>query len=259
MTVARTALRLAVAQAIKGVSGSRPTIADGRVYDSRISPEQPDVFSEDAKPTVIVLTDSDEGDALSDQNGGPPFRRQIDLVLDLGMVCAEKADADADGYLIGYPDTDARLEASLDVLQTQIFRHLSASNDPLPLFFQNFVRAWKQSSHRQVEDDAAVKLARRLVTLTCEVNDDIYDVLAPGAVVPTGLNILPEPLRTVALLMPEGSAGADTCVAIAAALGPTPFTSALFKGVDITADAGPAGAAVEGDDRQVKASAETGQ
>lgn len=257
MTIARTALRLAASQVVKGAALTRPTIAEGRVYDSRISPEQPDVFGEDARPTVIVLTDGDEGDALSDQNGGPPFHRQVELVFDIGMVLQEKADDDAEGYLIGWPDTDTRLEASLDVLQTQIIRRLSASDDPLAIWFQRFVRIWKQESHRQVEDNTSVKLARRLLTLTCELNDDAYETLAPDAEPPTGLDVLPEPLRTVALLMPEGSAGADTCAAIAAALGATPFSSDAFDGVDITADAGPAGAPVEGDDRQVIASADT--
>lgn len=256
MTLARTALRLAAAQAVKGVADARPTIAEGRVYDSRISPEQPDVFGDDARATVIVLTDGDEGDALSEQNGGPPFHRQIDLIFDIGMVLQEKAEGDVDGYMIGYPDTDARLEASLDVLQTQIVRQLAASDAPLAMWFQRFVRIWKQESHRQADDTAGVKLARRLVTLTCELNDDIYEIQVPGEDEPTGLNALPEPLRTVALLMPVGSAGANTCAAIAAALGLTPFTPDAFTGVDITADAGdPQGTA----DDQVIASADTDQ
>jgi hypothetical protein len=257
MTVARTALRLMVTQAIKGTEPARPTIAEGRVYDSRISPESPDTFSEDAKPVVIVLTDGDEGEALSDQNGGPPFHRRIDLVFDIGMVVQEKAPDDGGDYVVGYPDTDARAEASLDVLQTQIVRFLSASSDPLAIMFQRFVRPWKQESHRQVEDNTSVKLARRLFTMTCEVNDDCYPLLAPGADIPEGLAVLPEPLRTVCALMPPGSAGADTCAAIAQALGPTPFTSGKFGGVDITVDANAGVAPADG--HQVKASAETGQ
>lgn len=256
MTIARTALRLAAIQAITGTVDARPTIAEGRIYDSRISPEQPEIFGEDAKPTVIVLTDGDEGDALSDQNGGPPFHRRIDLVFDIGMVCGEKADADADGYLIGYPDTDARLEASLDALQTQIVRKLTAGDAPLALWFQNKVRVWKQGSHRQAEDTSSVKLARRLFTLTCELNDDQYEIVMPGDATPTGLAILPDPLRTVCGLMPSGSSGAVTCAVIAAALGPTPFTPDRFDGADITADAD--GAAPEAD-HQTVFSSETGQ
>lgn len=255
MTMARTALRLAAVQAITGAADARPTIADGRVYDSRISPEQPDTFGEDARPTVIVLTDGDEGDALSDQNGGPPFHRRIDLVFDLGMVCQEKADDDADGYLVGYPDTDARLEASLDILQTQIVRYLTASDAPLAIWFQRFVRIWKQESHRQAEDNTSVKLARRLLTLTCELNDDAYEIVMPSETPPTGLDVLPDPLLTVCQLMPVGSAGAQSCAAIAAALGNTPFTPDAFRGVDITADA----VGDRADEHQVVASAETGQ
>lgn len=234
MSFARIALRLLVVQAITGSAGARQTVAEGRVYDSRLSPEQPDVFGEDARPTVIVFTDNDSGDALSDQNGGPPFKRNIDLVFDLGMVAREKAEGDEAGYLIGYPDTDARLEASLDVLQAQILRHLSKSSDPLAVLFQRFIRVWSQTSFRQVEDETGIKLARRIWTLTCEVPDDDFSDIEEGA---TGLNRLPDPLRTVAQLLPAGSAGADTCAAIAAAFPPLDVPVA-FHGLDMTIDVG---------------------
>jgi len=231
MTLARTALRLAVVQAIAGVKGDRPTIAEGRVYDSRASAEQPEAFAEDAKAIVLVLTDGDEGDALSDQNGGPPFRRNIELVLDIGMVCQEKADDEPSGYVLVYPDTDARLEASLDVLETQIIRQLAAGGDPLAIWFQNHVRVWKRESHRQVEDETGVKLARRVTTLACELSDDKYEVDATG---------LPEPLHSVAVLMPPGSYGAETCATIAANLGPTPFDAVDFDGVNMQISVGQA-------------------
>lgn len=254
MSFARTALRLLVVQAISGSAGSRPTIAEGRVYDSRLSPEQPEVFGEDARPTVIVFTDADTGDALSDQNGGPPFKRNIDLVFDLGMVLREKAEGDADGYLIGWPDTDARLEASLDVLQAQILRHLDQSSDPLAVLFQRFIRVWSQSSFRQVEDETGMKLARRIWTLTCQVPDDDFSDVADGA---TGLDRLPDPLRTIAQLMPTGSSGADTCAAIAAAFPPLE-TPVAFEGLDLTIDAGsPADKGAT--DHHVVAKAETEQ
>lgn len=252
MTLARTALRLAAVQIIKGIKDARPTVAEGRVYDSRLSPEQPETFAEDARPTVIVFSDGDEGDALSDQNGGPPFRRMVDLVFDIGMVCRERADDDEGGYLIGYPDTDARLEASIDVLQAQIVRQIAYSAEPLAIWFQSHVRIWKQESHRQVEDAASVKLARRVLTLTCELGDDEF---VPN-VDATGWDRLPDPLRTVAALMPEGSAGADACAAIAAQLGALGSGAATFTGVDMTVDAGDQRGVA---DDQVIASAETDQ
>lgn len=256
MTLARTALRLAAVQIVKGTAASRPTIAGKSVFDSRMSPEQPEDFTQDASAVVIVFSDGDEGDALSDQNGGPPFRRVIDLVFDIGMVCRENDPDEAGAYIIGYPDTDARLEASIDVLQAQIIRQIANSTDPLALWFQNHVRIWKQESHRQVEDGVAVKLARRVLTLTCELADDEHENLGPGDAEPSGLARLPEPLRTVAGLMPAGSSGGDACAAIAAQLGLLPADGTYFGGVDMTVDAGdPRGVA----DDQVKAKANTDQ
>jgi hypothetical protein len=89
MSLVRTALRLCAVAALQDV-----TIAQGRVYDSRIGDIQPETFLEDAKPTVIVLTDGDAGEQLSHQNGGPPFDRMVDLVFELGMVQTQKADGD---------------------------------------------------------------------------------------------------------------------------------------------------------------------
>lgn len=255
MTFARTALRLAVVQAVAGTEGERPTIAAGRVYDSRMAPENPEEFLEDAKPLVIVMTDGDDGDALSDQNGGPPFARMIDLVLDLGMVAGEKAEGDEGGYLVGYPDTDARLEASLDLLQAQIARHLFKSTAPLALFIQNHVRVWSQESHRQTEDGAAVKLARRLWTLKCQIKDDDDEIRDPEGL----FDLLPEPLRSVAMLMPEGSAGYDTCAALAQAFGALDEDSVPFEGMNFTLDPAKSGAFDADDDRQVHGSADTGQ
>ena len=252
MTLARTALRLAAVQIVKGTAASRPTIAGKNVFDSRLSPEQPEDFSQDASAIVIVFSDGDEGDALSDQNGGPAFRRQIDLVFDIGMVCRENDPEEAGAYIIGYPDTDARLEASIDVLQAQIIRQIAYSTNPLAIWFQNHVRIWKQESHRQVEDAASVKLARRVLTLTCELGDDEFEPNS-GA---TGWDRIPEPLRTVASLMPEGSAGADTCAAIANQLGALASSGVAFGGVDMTVDAGdPLGVA----DDQVAAKINTDQ
>jgi hypothetical protein len=169
MTLARTALRLCVAAALKGQGGVYPTIAQGRVYDSRISDFDPKGFVADAKPTIILLTDKDEGEELSHQNGGPPFRRMIEVVLEIGMTQSVK---DGDGFIVGYPDTDARHEASLDYLEFQAIRRLSYDPAPMPVLFRKIARIRKAECHRQVFDDSSVKIAARILTLTCEVSDD---------------------------------------------------------------------------------------
>ncbi|CUT12537.1 hypothetical protein BF49_3617 [Bradyrhizobium sp.] len=232
MTLARTALRLVVSAALKGADGARPTIAEGRFYDSRISELAPESVVDDAKPVGILLTDQDEGEALSEQNGGSPFRRLIDLVIELGMV---QALQDGDGYIVGYPDTDRRLEASLDLLEFQVMRRLSYDPAPLPVLFRKFVRIRKHECHRQVTDDTGVKLACRLLTLTCEVNDDQVVIYNSSKTQPTGLDLLPEPLKSVAKALQAGSSELEVCNAIAAALDPA-LSAVPLKGLDITFD-----------------------
>jgi hypothetical protein len=230
MTLARTALRLATVAALKGDVSGRPTIAEGRVYDSRFSDFAPETFADDAKPTILVLTDSDEGEALSRQNGGPPFTRLIDLVLELGIV---QTIQDGDDFVVGYPDTDARHEASLDALEYQIMRRLGYDPAPLAVLWRSFVRPRKHDCHRQVLDDSGVKIACRILTLTCEVSDDQVTVFNTDGDVPSGLDALPEPLRRVAQAMPDGSSGASIVAAIAAAIAP-PLSIGPLDGVDIT-------------------------
>lgn len=233
MTLARTALRLAAVACLQGDDASGgPTIAANRVYDSRITDFSPETFLDDAMPTVIVLTDEDEGEQLSRQNGGPPFHRLIDLVFEIGIVQTQQDGAD---FVVGYPDTDARHEASLDLLEFQIARRLGYDPAAFPTLFRKFVRPTKHDCHRQVLDDTGVKIACRILTWTCEVNDDrviVYNVASTSPTLPTGFDVLPEPLRSVALALPDGSSGRDVCNAIAASL--KPLIAPPLRGIDFS-------------------------
>lgn len=233
MTLARTALRLCISAALKGEAGARPTIAEGRVYDSRISDLAPDALVDDAKPTMILLTDVDDGDALSEQNGGPPFRRMIEVVIEMGMTQAVKDGAE---YVVGYPDTDARHEASLDLLEFQVLRRLAYDPAPMSVLFRKIARIRKRECHRQVMDESSVKIAARILTLTCQVEDDQVQIFGAGGA-PSGLLALPQPLRDVCLAMPEGSPGYAVCQTMAATV--PSLTAAEFKGIDFEYDADP--------------------
>lgn len=235
MTLARTAMRLAAVNALAGAdANSGPTIARNRVYDSRISDFDPESYPNDAQPTIIILTDDDEGEQLSKQNGGPPFRRNIDLVFELAMVMKIK---DGNTFTLGYPDTDARLEAALDVLEFQIARRLGYDPDPAAALFRRFIRPQKHESHRQVMDDAGVKIAARLVTWTCEITDDQLKVFNAADTVPTGIDALPEPLKSIAAALTPGSSGALIVAAIIDAL--TALTAPQLEGFDATVDLDP--------------------
>ncbi len=139
-------------------------------------------------------------------------------------------------YQVEAPDTDARLEASLDLLEFQAIRELAYGQSAFSVMFRRIARVVHRACHRAATDDG-VKIASRLLTLRCRVNDDAIDVLGASDVPPVGLDLLPEPLRSVAKLMPEGSTGAVTCAALASALAPLEASVAL-QGFDFKADAG---------------------
>lgn len=239
MTLARTALRLATVAALQGASPSTgPTIARNRVYDSRIEDFQPETFAADALPSIIILTDEDEGDALSDQNGGPPFRRHINLVIEFAMVQGFDIPVGNGGseFVPGYPATDAEHEASLDLLEFQIKRRLSDDLDPMSALWRSFTRVWKFDCHRQVVDETGVKIAARILTWECEVSDDQVRIYNSGTEdIPSGFDVLPDPLKRVAYALPAGALR-DACTAIANAL--LPLEAPELEGFDTTIAAG---------------------
>jgi hypothetical protein len=183
----------------------------------------------DAKPTIILLTDQDDGEALSDQNGGPPFRRRIEVVLEIGMTQSIKDEGE---FVVGYPDTDARHEASLDYLEFQAIRRLSYDPAPMSVLFRKIARIRKVDCHRQVADDPSVKIAARILTLTCEVSDDQVQVFSAADDQPVGVAALPDPLRSVAEALPDGSSGADVVAAIIGAM--STLSAPALDGIDIT-------------------------
>jgi hypothetical protein len=235
MTLARTALRLATVNALQGLTATTgPTIAHNRVYDSRITDFSPETYSDDAQPSIIVLTDEDEGDALSQQNGGPPFRRLVSLVIEFAMVQGFDLDAGSGGteFVAGYPATDAEHEASLDLLEFQIARRLADELGPLSILWREIARPRKMDCHRQVLDESGVKIAARVLTWQCEIPDDDVEVYnADKDDIPTGLDILPPLLRQVAYTLSPGSTGRKVCEGLAAKL--APITADNLDGVDI--------------------------
>lgn len=228
MSLVRTALRLTVVEALKGA-----TLAGGRVYDSRMADLSPDMFTEDQNPVIMIMTDKDEGSQLSAQNGGPPFARSAELSLEFGMT--ERINQDGvEG--IAYANTDARLEAALDLMEFQVVRHLQYSQNSLCIIFRRFWRITKFDCHRQILEDASVKLACRVLTLSCYSCDDnvvIYNANAPQ---PAGYDALPDPIKSVAKLMPAGSSGKNICDLILAAH--TTLTLPQLTGLDTTVDGG---------------------
>lgn len=240
--LARTALRLITVAALAGSEAYRPTIAAERVDDSRLADLAPESVPEDGLPVIMVITDDDDGDAWSDQNGGPPFDRIVDLGFELAIASrVQYVDPDNPAnsiYVVEAPDTDARMEASLDFLEFQVIRELALGVTPYAVKFRQMARITRRTCHRAAADDG-VKIASRLLTLHCRINDDEIETLDVSAPAPVGLDALPEPLRSVAKLLPPDSSGGVTCAALAARLTELRDQVAL-KGMDIRVDSGEA-------------------
>lgn len=209
MSLARLALRLATMEGLQpagslAADGPWPTLAGKYVFDSRIEPIE-DLLPGEDRPIVCVYTEHDDGKA-GQARGGPPFLLTVDLVFELSVIVKIASEGDPTTFVVGEPETDPELEASLDLLEAQI---------KFALLFGPTGEIWRHISKRRVHNprsaahrtsEEGVRLARRTVTWKVEVNDDCFDPV-PTAV-PTGNEILPHPLRYLASVLPANSHGA---------------------------------------------------
>ncbi|MGU3417655.1 hypothetical protein [Methylobacterium sp. D54C] len=215
MSLARTALRLAVIEALN----SHPVIdghCKGRVYDSRIG----NFDDKEPVPVITVATEDLNGEPWNPQNGGGPFNDSCNLVLDIGMAqFVEDADG---GDFYFQPGTDSELEAALDLIE-QCAEWIVTLGRPHPLarqrtpagriLFENVVRrVSRRDSQRFSPDDGGERLAIHMMTFRVELQGEEIESYA----VPAGpFGALPDPLRTVAEAMAEGSTGYQTCLKLA--------------------------------------------
>ena len=226
MSLARTALRLAVIEALKA-DATVTALCQDRIYDSLIE----EFDSTQPVPMIVVLTEQDGGKAFNPQNGGLPFDQVCELTLEI--ACRQIAPDDPNGQpQIAIPQTDRELEANIDLLEQRAVEAITIADTPQSRLVRQAVtrRVTKFSSVRFASDQTGVKLAVRELRLTVELKGE-----TPGNPLdmPAGpFALLPDPLRTVATAMLPGSSGLLTCQMIAAAIqGVTP---AVFSGVDAT-------------------------
>lgn len=229
MSLARTALRLQVIEALK----SHPVISarcPGRIYDSRVG----DFQHREPVPVIIVTTEELHGEPWNGQNGGGAWDDACDLVLEIAQTAFVET---AEGAFLFRPETDRELEAALDLLedcadwmvtQGKIHPRHPQRTPAGRLLMQSVTRrVVKRTSSRFSSDDTGEKLAIHLLTFRVHLKGEDVDLRNP----PTGpFASLPDPLRTVANAMPADSSGLLTCQMIAAelaaALDPPPAPSA---------------------------------
>lgn len=161
MSLERTALRLATIMALtNGFAEPYPTMARQLVFDSRIDPVQ-GVNADELVPIIRVMTDDDQGESLSANNGGPPFERRVNLVMEISLGTLGE---EADGGLI-LPATEPELEAMLDLFERQIERVFLDGQSTWGAELSKLCRRIeKWSSLRFVEREANERLAARQIT-----------------------------------------------------------------------------------------------
>jgi len=207
MSLARTALRLATIMALvdKGDgSGAAATLAGRRVYDSMMEPEH--LFGTD-KPTplIIVYTDDDDGPNRNAAGGPPTFDRACDLTLEL--VCATTRDEGGSAQVV-MPQTDAELEAVLDLLEFQARAALTSPASRWAGLWGRLSRGMLDySSTRVMDENGSVRMAARTLRSRVRVPDDCPPEPVTSLPADSGIAALPAPLRAIAEAVDDATKG----------------------------------------------------
>lgn len=229
----RMCLRMAACVALRNA-----TIVGEAVFDSSVEATQ---FTDDMPVAgcISVFTEQSDGEALSEANGGPPFRPVVELVLEITMQArgavlnpdgTPKEDADGNPvYEIGIPATDAQIEATVDLIEAQARAALWESLSPAAVLFRIAAKSARhEQSIRFVDPHGGARLAKRYVVFKVEISDFEAPVVMPNTPPPTGLARLPEPFASIAAAWPDGTPEKAMAANIAAALSlpaPPAFTT----------------------------------
>ena len=245
MSLSRLALRLAAVEALRPypaiASGAWPTLAGREVSDTPIDPieavEDYNALMEqiEGKPVVSVYTEEFSAEPYQPA-AFPPEQAIVTLVFEMmiatrGALVVQGADPN-DVRTFGTVEaaiTDRQREGLLDLLESQIGWVL-AKGPTGALFRSIMMGVHRVHSVPQRGDDKTLRLAARTLKLTVKVKNERW----PPAM-GQGLDLLPEPLRTVGRALDPASSGGALCLALADVV-PRPGTLGTpFTGIDIAA------------------------
>jgi hypothetical protein len=225
MSLSRLALRLAAVEALNPhasvLAGPWPTLAGNLVYDSRIDPiatsVSVDAFTAamqtlESKPIVTVYTEEHETSPIEGATY-PAEIEIVDLVVQLQIGARGEIDfVDAEGVPQSFggstiPATDADAEALIDVLEAQVRRLLDPQSPMASSALFRRVAMERHSLHSLPERAAerGTRLAMRTLKMKFKVRATTWP--SPAAPPASGLDALPEPLRTVAVGLAGTAAG----------------------------------------------------
>lgn len=207
-----------------------PTLGQKSIFDTRLLPLD-DLNGDDRKPTASVYTEEDHSVETGQKAGGPPFKREVALLIELAVQQLLPTGDPAAPFAAGVPFTDAECEAALDLFEAQA---------RFALFYGPTGVLWRKLTGRRVTDihsipkrgaEESSPLAQRTLTVKCIIPDDDYTDTIPGQ--PVGLDRLPDPLNSVIGALASGSYGATLAAGLTAPapLMPTgiPLKTVAFK------------------------------
>lgn len=244
MSLSRLALRLAAVEALcpaaSLTSGMFPTLAGSRVYDSRMDALEALAEDDQGHPVIFVYT---EQSRAVPYGGGKLGSKEhfVDLVIEAGIGVASTITTKApDGTetthgTIDFPISDRQTEAVLDVheaLIRRVFDKTAAAPDGL--FFKVAMDVQSIESDPLRDVDKTTRLALRTIRFECKVKAEAWPPPALTPVALTGLERLPEPLRTVALGLPPAGAPRALCETLAPLM-PDGGSLTAFDGISIYA------------------------
>src|SRR4051812_14085280 len=123
MSIAQLVLRRAAIEAMcpfaTAAAGPWPTLAEGRVFDSRIDAID-SLWGEEAKITTVIYCEDAAAEAGS-QTSGAPYFPKVDLVFEIGAVVRKVLDEEhGGGFALGAPESEPELEAAIDTVVSQV-------------------------------------------------------------------------------------------------------------------------------------------
>lgn len=169
MSLSRTLLRWSIVSALSNYQTQPyPTAAGPLVFDSKIEPID-NVDDSQVLPMIVVYTDY-EKDGLSH---GTTRQNNRVLTVTFELLVAVVTEKQMDGsYSLSYPQTDAEIEMSLDIMEWQLWRAFQQSN-PAAEFFRNSVLAVDTVvSRRGATVESGNKIGARQVTWEIEILKD---------------------------------------------------------------------------------------
>ena len=168
MIPGRLLLRAATVLALtRGGDGpDYPTMAGENIFDSRVRPLS-ETEAEVSTPIGFVYTgDEKRHNLAAGAAGRPEWKRTISLTIELAM-CSVGKDA------LAWKETDAELEAVLDLFELEVEAALCDLTNPWSVLWRRMVKridSWESEAYRSAEQ--SVRYAVRGLHIGVEINND---------------------------------------------------------------------------------------